>query len=140
MLAGGPVQVANRIEADVVWMDERPLNPSRMYLLKHNARTVAAEVDRGLTLNEIGKAVITTTRPLLFDPYATEPRDRQLHPDRFGDELHGRRRDDHRGRPRDAAAWRATGRRRTHRRRCPHRGNEADAVEAVRRVLEEVLV
>ena len=33
MLAGGPVQVANRIEADVVWMDERPLNPSRMYLL-----------------------------------------------------------------------------------------------------------
>ena len=31
------------IEADVVWMDERPLDPRRMYLLKHNARTVAAE-------------------------------------------------------------------------------------------------
>ena len=76
VLAGGPVQVANRIEADVVWMDERPLNPSRMYLLKHNARTVAAEVDRGLTLNEIGKAVITTTRPLLFDPL----RDRTARP------------------------------------------------------------
>ena len=57
VLAGGPLEVANRIEADVVWMDERPLNPSRMYLLKHNARTVAAEVDRGLTLNEIGKVV-----------------------------------------------------------------------------------
>ena len=135
------LQVANRIEADVVWMDERPLNPSRMYLLKHNARTVAAEVDRGLTLNEIGKVVITTTRPLLFDPYATQPRDRQLHPDRFGDQLHGRRRDDHRGR---RARCRGMARDRPPPNGLPPRPaprpNEADAVEAVRRVLEEVLV
>jgi sulfate adenylyltransferase large subunit len=70
VLARGPVQMASRIEADVVWMDERALDPSRMYLLKHNGRTTAAEVDHGLALNEIGQLIVTTARPLLFDPYA----------------------------------------------------------------------
>ena len=38
---------AQRFEADVVWMDERPLDPARVYLLKHTTRTVTAEVDHG---------------------------------------------------------------------------------------------
>ena len=29
-----------RSSADVVWMDERPLDPARVYLLKHTTRTV----------------------------------------------------------------------------------------------------
>ncbi len=51
-------------------MDERPLDPGRVYLLKHNTRTVTAEVDRRLALNEIGLVHVTTSLPLVFDPYA----------------------------------------------------------------------
>ena len=140
VLAGGPVQVANRIEADIVWMDERPLNPSRMYLIKHNARTVAAEVDRGLTLNEIGKAVITTTRPLLFDPYGQNREtgsfiliDSATNFTAGAGMIIGAAREMPRHGARPAAAERIAAAARTAR-------NEADAVEAVRRVLEEVLV
>ena len=140
VLAGGPVQVANRIEADIVWMDERPLNPSRMYLIKHNARTVAAEVDRGLTPNEIGKAVITTTRPLLFDPYGQNREtgsfiliDSATNFTAGAGMIIGAAREMPRHGARPAAAERIAAAARTAR-------NEADAVEAVRRVLEEVLV
>ena len=73
-------------------MDERPLDPARVYLLKHTTRTVTAEVDRGLVLNQIGTVTVTTARPLMFDRYADNRGDRQLHPDRSGDQLHGRRR------------------------------------------------
>jgi sulfate adenylyltransferase subunit 1 (EFTu-like GTPase family) len=51
-------------------MDQRPLDPARVYLLKHTTRTVTAEVDRGLVLNQIGTAIVTTARPLIFDRYA----------------------------------------------------------------------
>ena len=34
-----------RFAAHVVWMDERPLDPRRMYLLKHATRVVTAELD-----------------------------------------------------------------------------------------------
>jgi sulfate adenylyltransferase large subunit len=69
VLAGGPVQVGNRFETQVVWMDERPLDPARVYLLKHAARTVTAEVDRSLELNQIGPVTVTTSRALAFDGY-----------------------------------------------------------------------
>jgi sulfate adenylyltransferase subunit 1 len=62
--------VEKRFEAEMVWMDERPLDPSRVYLLKHATRVVSAEVNRGLVLNQIGTVGITTTRPLVFDRYA----------------------------------------------------------------------
>ena len=65
-----PPHVASRFEAEVVWMDERPLDPKRVYLLKHTTRTVSAEVNQGLVLNQIGAATISTARPLLFDRYA----------------------------------------------------------------------
>ena len=109
-------------------MDERPLDPGRLYLLKHNARTVTAEVDRGARAErDRHGASSRRPAPLLFDPLRGEPRDRQLHPDRSGDELHGRRRDDRRRRSRrvprtvarPAAAERLARRARTARRPRP---------------------
>jgi sulfate adenylyltransferase subunit 1 len=69
VLASGEVEVGQRFEAEIVWMDQRPLDPARVYLLKHTTRTVTAEVDRGLVLNQIGTAIVTTARPLIFDRY-----------------------------------------------------------------------
>ena len=61
--------VSTAFEADVVWMDERPLDPSRVYLLKHGTRTVNAEVNRHLALNQIEAVKVTASRPLVFDRY-----------------------------------------------------------------------
>jgi sulfate adenylyltransferase large subunit len=74
-----------RIEAAVVWMSAKPLEPHQPYLLKHTTQTVQARV-RGvlhrvdintldhapaarLHLNEIGVVSIESQRPLFFDPY-----------------------------------------------------------------------
>jgi sulfate adenylyltransferase large subunit len=70
IFASGPLQVGRAVEANVVWMDERPLDPSRVYLLKHATRTVPAEVNTSLGLNEIGVVTVTTARPLVFDSYS----------------------------------------------------------------------
>ncbi len=70
MLAVGEPEVGQRFRADVVWMDERPLDPARVYLLKHTTRTVTAEVDHALVLNQIGSVTVSTARPLIFDRYA----------------------------------------------------------------------
>jgi sulfate adenylyltransferase large subunit len=70
MIGMGEIQIGERFRADVVWMDERPLDPSRVYLLKHTTRTVTAEVDHGLLLNQIGSLTVSTARPLLFDRYS----------------------------------------------------------------------
>jgi sulfate adenylyltransferase large subunit len=64
-----PLHATRKLAADVVWMDERPLDPSRVYLLKHATKTVTAELDSQLAMNEIGQVTVTATRPLLFDPY-----------------------------------------------------------------------
>ncbi|HUK33216.1 MAG TPA: GTP-binding protein [Vicinamibacterales bacterium] len=61
--------VEKKFEAEMVWMDERPLDPARVYLLKQGTRIVSAEVSRGLVLNQIGTVTITATRPLVFDRY-----------------------------------------------------------------------
>jgi len=61
--------VGQRFEAEVVWMDERPLDPGRTYLVKHGTRTVTAEINHGLVLNQIGSVTVSTARPLVFDPY-----------------------------------------------------------------------
>jgi sulfate adenylyltransferase large subunit len=71
VLATGPIDVGRRFAANVVWMDERPLEAGRVYALKHNTRSVTAEVDRGLALNEIGVVSVSTSRPLVFDPYTS---------------------------------------------------------------------
>jgi bifunctional enzyme CysN/CysC len=70
MIGVGYPEVAQRFRADVVWMDERPLDPSRVYSLKHTSRIVNAEVDHGLVLNQIGSVTISTVRPIIFDRYS----------------------------------------------------------------------
>jgi sulfate adenylyltransferase subunit 1 (EFTu-like GTPase family) len=69
VLASGPIYVGRRFSADVVWMDERPLDPGRVYLLKHASRIVTAEADRALHLNQIGSVTVTSSAPLVFDGY-----------------------------------------------------------------------
>jgi sulfate adenylyltransferase subunit 1 len=69
VIVKGPTEVGGRFDADLVWMDERPLDPKRLYLLKHGATTVSAEVDRGFKLNEIGTVTVSTSRPIVFDGY-----------------------------------------------------------------------
>ena len=67
---GAAPLVGQQFEAELVWMDERPLDPGRVYLLKHGTRTVTAEVNHALVLNQIGTVQVSTARPLVFDRYA----------------------------------------------------------------------
>ena len=50
-------------------MDERPLDPARVYLLKQGTRMVTAEINHGLVLNQIGTVQVSTSRPIVFDRY-----------------------------------------------------------------------
>jgi len=71
VIAVGDVGVSQIFRADVVWMDERPLDPTRVYVLKHTCRTVTAgKVDHPLVLNQIGSVDRATARPLIADRYA----------------------------------------------------------------------
>jgi sulfate adenylyltransferase subunit 1 (EFTu-like GTPase family) len=89
LLFSGPVKprAAQRFEAHLVWMDARPLDPRRRYVIKHTTRTVAAEIsairhrvdihtlaeepaDR-LEMNAIGVVELSTAKPLFLDAYAS---------------------------------------------------------------------
>jgi sulfate adenylyltransferase subunit 1 (EFTu-like GTPase family) len=70
VLTAEPPFVGQKFEAELVWMDERPLDPGRVYLLKSSTRTVTAEVSHGMVLNQIGTVVVTVARPVPFDRYA----------------------------------------------------------------------
>ncbi len=72
VIVSGSTEVGTRLDADIVWMDERPLDPGRAYLLKHGTTTVSAEVDRPFELNEIGAATVIVSRPLVFDSYRAD--------------------------------------------------------------------
>lgn len=77
--------IERHFEAMLVWMDETPMNPSVQYYIKHTTNTTKARIDSiryrvdvntlqksdigFLSLNEIGRAIITTVKPLFFDPY-----------------------------------------------------------------------
>ena len=78
---------ARRFRADIVWMQERPLDTARLWLIKHGTQLVRARlirlVDRldistltrgpvvgTLGLNDIGLAEFEAVSPLHFDPYA----------------------------------------------------------------------
>jgi sulfate adenylyltransferase large subunit len=69
VLSTSAPHIGRQLAAQVVWMDERPLDPRRVYLLKHASRVVTAELDATLAMNEIGLVTVTTTRPLVFDTY-----------------------------------------------------------------------
>jgi sulfate adenylyltransferase large subunit len=62
--------VGRRFSADIVWMDERPLDPRRPYVLKHATRTVTAEARGALALNQIGRLEVETARSIAFDGYS----------------------------------------------------------------------
>jgi sulfate adenylyltransferase large subunit len=81
-----PPEVAQRLEASLVWMDAQPLRLGRSYLVKHTTSQVRASVTeirhridintlehqetRELRLNEIAVVTLETQRPLFFDSYA----------------------------------------------------------------------
>lgn len=80
-------EVARQFEASVVWLNEKPLDITRPYLLKHTAQTMPAEVKalkhrvniktlehepaETLEMNGIGVIRIETSRPIYFDPYTS---------------------------------------------------------------------
>jgi sulfate adenylyltransferase subunit 1 len=81
-----PPDAARQFDASMVWMNERPLDLSRRYVLKHTTQTLPAEVKAvkhrvniktlehepadHLEMNGIGVLRIETSRPIYFDAYA----------------------------------------------------------------------
>ena len=140
VLAAGRIHVARRFAAHVVWMDERPLDPGRPYVLKHTSRTVTAEVDRPLSLNQIATVHVSAARPLVFDVYSEnratgcfiliDPATNFTAG--AGMIAHEARRRHHRGGERSAAERLALAARLA--------ASDETAIEAVQRVLEEILV
>jgi bifunctional enzyme CysN/CysC len=81
-----PLEVADRIAANLVWMAEEELVPGRSYWLKIGARTVSASVARidhlvdvetgadaparPLGLNDIGRCELALDRPVAASAYA----------------------------------------------------------------------
>jgi sulfate adenylyltransferase large subunit len=77
--------VARNVEAALVWMDQRPLERYRRYLLKHTCQTVPAfivsirhrtnidtlthEPAETLEMNAIGSVTLQLLRPIALDPY-----------------------------------------------------------------------
>jgi sulfate adenylyltransferase large subunit len=81
---GRPPETAARFEARLIWMDSRPLDGGKRYLLKHTARTAPARVairnrinletlgeERAdeFAMNAIGLAEIVPAQALFVDPY-----------------------------------------------------------------------
>jgi bifunctional enzyme CysN/CysC len=78
-------KVERKFEVMLVWMDEQPMDVDKQFLLKHTSNITKARLDKIrykldvntlhkqdadlLHLNEIGRTVITTARPIYFDPY-----------------------------------------------------------------------
>jgi bifunctional enzyme CysN/CysC len=81
-----PPEVADQFEAKLLWMSEHALAPGRQYLMKHACKEVTAtitsikyreDVNSGahlaakmLGLNEIAVVNLSTSAPLVFEPYA----------------------------------------------------------------------
>lgn len=79
-------KVSQHFEAVVIWMTDSQLKPGSNYLIRHAGRNVKSRVDtiiykidvntlqkdktESLTLNEIGRVVVSTTKPLYFDAYS----------------------------------------------------------------------
>ena len=81
-----PGQLTNHVKASIVWMDQRPLELNRRYLLKHashlvpavvasidyrtNVATLDHEAAATLEMNAIGVVNLVLLRPAAFDRYA----------------------------------------------------------------------
>lgn len=78
-------RIERHFEAMLVWMDEIPMDLSKQFYIKHTTNSTKARIDaikykvdvntlekmeiEKFHLNDIGRVVITTTKPLYFDPY-----------------------------------------------------------------------
>jgi bifunctional enzyme CysN/CysC len=78
-------RVDRHFESMLVWMDETMMDLSKTFYIKHNTNTSRARIDEvqykidvntlkrqekdKFVLNDIGRVVITTNKPLFFDPY-----------------------------------------------------------------------
>ncbi|MFO7791165.1 MAG: sulfate adenylyltransferase subunit CysN [Bacteroidales bacterium] len=78
-------QIGRQFEAMLVWMDENKMNLQTQFYIKHAYNTTKARIDKiqhkinvnsleheesaPFVLNEIGRVVMTTVKPLLFDSY-----------------------------------------------------------------------
>jgi sulfate adenylyltransferase subunit 1 len=83
--ASAPAAVARRLKAAMVWMDQRPLEVGRRYLLKHTSQTVPAFVTAiehranlatlahegaaTLQMNDIGVVAVDLLRAIALDAY-----------------------------------------------------------------------
>ena len=83
--AANPPKFSNLIEADLCWMDTRPLDATVTYLIQHNSKVTKCRIYEMLyqvnintlekvtpgvfNLNDIGRVVIKTAEPLAFDLY-----------------------------------------------------------------------
>ena len=81
-----PASLARRCKASLVWMDQRPLDPQKRYLLKHTTQTVPVVVTmqdhrtnintfvreqaETLQMNDIGVVTLELVRPIALDCYA----------------------------------------------------------------------
>ncbi|MBN3266011.1 sulfate adenylyltransferase [Bordetella bronchiseptica] len=86
--AQAPARVGREFDAQLCWLDARPLNPARRYLLKHGTRLTSAKIsavhtrrdihelqevsnaDGALHMNDIGRVSLLTRETLATDPYA----------------------------------------------------------------------
>lgn len=78
-------KVVRHFESMVVWMSEEKMEPNTYYLIKHNTHSTRARIDKiryridvntlnksdceRFELNDIGRAVLTTNKPLYLDAY-----------------------------------------------------------------------
>ncbi|MCK9290656.1 MAG: sulfate adenylyltransferase subunit CysN [Bacteroidales bacterium] len=78
-------RIERQFEAMLVWMDEQKMDPYAQFFIKHNTQTTRVRLDQiryrvdvntlehhsseALSLNEIARVVLTTNKPLFFDPY-----------------------------------------------------------------------
>src|SRR5690606_22187229 len=79
--------VSQRFEADICWMDTKPLDPNQFYLLQQHGKvtkikvqdvsyridmeTLAKSAGGQFGLNDIGRIQFRSAEPLAFDRYAT---------------------------------------------------------------------
>lgn len=77
--------VERNFEAMVVWMGDEPMNTNKSYYIKHTTQMMKTRIDEvryrvnindlrkdtvdNLSLNEIGRVVFSSTKPVFYDPY-----------------------------------------------------------------------
>jgi len=82
---GNVPRVSRSFEAMLVWMDEEPMDPYTQFYIKQTTNTTKARIETirykvdvntmeksetdHFNLNEIGRVVVTTVKPLFFDAY-----------------------------------------------------------------------